>query len=939
MARFSIWPVSPPALYGLTNSHLLILTPDGRELRRVISGGGTHLSLSNHQLAISGLQAGGRLFTIQPDGDLTLVSDISTPAETHQTALVNDTLLAMADRSAGLRLIDLGDQIMPRSPNPLAELAPANNVSNFANWVYVSTGNHLHVVDTNDPLRVVGHYAPLQDIRAMMWYDDYLLIADGVDGLKIYATEAQNLTRYRNSQITSPAHLVAVNDSLIITGYEDGLRFYSTASLPELHLRYSMSLWTTPTDISFVPDRQTALVGLGMGGLAIINASAALPRLEAAIPFPGPVQSVRAHPRFPTIAYLSLGDGRLMTIGIDANDATKTVLYQELPLPGQPGMLAVDESGTVLAVATGRAGVKFFSVAHDPTQPQEIAVLHTLALDLPGITHIQYIADGHWLVMDGSMVRLLHLDNHNLRELSRLPTGGSTALARPDHTAWIGEQNRLVMLSLSDHRIRQQGVYVAPTNFSSMRALLGQLLLASENNSLLILDTNDPTQPHEQRFIDTPFPIERFLVNGDDLLLLHSTQGLLHLRFSLLMADSSDPVFAGYYAPANAIQRLIPLGNGNIGLAGNGWYQWDGDKTQRLDERPVIDAILFDDDVILLGSDYTPYRRGRTNTANSDIYGMALATDGQVVWLLSHSGMLYTLDPATLHPLAPPRQIAPQPSSMIYHAGSLLIGTQTGEVWLDDQRVLDGLGGPITQILPLGDGNVLVSAEKGGLWLLAPTFQPINHYAGPALATAISFDGEWIGLAAGTCGLQILDANLNIFTDWAGATITGVQFSEQGLLAIADGSPTLYHFDSTQPVSPPPLPIQPNPPDASEAATRTLQWGVDTASCLPLQFEVWLNGDLVGITGQTEWLLPVSVAHDLRWQIVTLDAMGNRMPGPEWHVYAPASGWLSSLAPLQANIAPPSTDSPTLPWWMLGLVLAAIGVFGLLNILHRETPA
>ncbi len=933
---------TPQALYGLTGSHLLILSPDGRELRRVIAGGGIRLTLSNHQLAISGLQAGVRLFTVLSDGDVTLVSDISTPTETRQAVLVNNTLLAMADRAAGLRLIDLGTQTIPRLSNALAELTPANDVASFANLVYVSTGHYIHIIDTHDPLRIVGHYAPLRDIRDMAWYDDYLLIADGVDGLKVYRAEAQDLPRYRNSQVANPAHLVAVDDSLIITGHEDGLRFYTTTSLPDLHLHYSLSLWATPTDLSFVHGQKMALVGLGMEGMAIINTGATLPRLEAVIPFPGSIQSVRAHPHFSTIIYLTLDDGRLMTIGIDATDVMETVLYQEIPLPGQPGMMAVDDTGTVLAVVLGRAGVKFFSVAHDPTQPQEIAVLDTLAFDSPGIMHIQDMTEGQWLVLDGSTVRLLHFDNRNLRELSRLPSVGAYAMTHRDQTAWVGEQNRLVTLSLSDHQIRQQAIYQTPMNFTAIHALLGQLIIAGEDGGLLLLDTADPAQPREQRFIDTDLPIERFLVSGDDWLLLHPTRGLAHLRFPLLMADSSEPIFVGRYMPANAIHRLVPLANGNVGMVGDGWYQWDGDIIQRLDERSTIDAIPFGNDVILLGSDYTPYRLGQISVSNRDIYGMALATDGQVVWLLNHSGMLYTLDPLTLDSLARPRQLASfdmQPSMMTYYAGKLLIGTHTGDVWLDDQRVLEGLGGPVTHIQPLADGNLLVSAESGGLWLLTPTFQPINHYAGSALAATTSSDGKWIALATGTCGLQILDADLNIFADWAGATITGVHFVDQELLVIADGNPTLFRFDPTQPASLPPSPRHPSPPHATEVATRTLQWRIGTDSCLPLQYEVWLNSELVGITDQTEWLLPVPLAHDLRWQIVTVDTAGNRTPGPEWHVYAPSSDWFSSPAPLQANITPPPSDDPTLPWWVFGLILAVIGVFGLLNILRRESSA
>ncbi len=902
------------ALYAITHSHLLVLSPDGRHVWNVFTGGGERLTIWDKKLAVSNYQSGVSLYTIEATGDLHFVQQITTPSQTQQVALLPTNLLAMADQSAGLRLVGTTDINVV--------LAPAHNVTNFAEWIYTSAGHRLRLVDSaTEPPHIAGHYAPIHDIRDLAFYRDMVLVADGADGLKVYRDDLS----YLNSQLDSSAYHVTVGSDAIISTHQDGLHIYNGQMLPRLQQIGFIPLWEQPTGLDLSADLQYALVALGPGGLAIVDMS--MFTVQAAIPLSGPVQDVLAHPDYPTLFYLSLSDGRLITMDIDQQR-----IYSDLPLPGQPGKMATD--GDYLTVATGRAGLQIFSLQHAPTQPQLIFTLPTINDHLPGITHAVPTDQDHWLVLDDTTARIMRL--RDFHETNRYHHLTASALVSTPIGFIAGQDNQLLHFTLdATHDLHVQSKITAPQKYLDMRALLGRLVLATDDRRLLVLDVSDPTTPREYVSIETPFPVERLTIRGDDFLLINRTEGMAHLHWTLLLGPEAQAELTGIYRPAQSIQALVPLTNGKIGLGGGRWFVWDGGEPTLLNNEGGTSGIAFDDSAILLRKDHTPF--WPDGLANPNVVGMALATDQQRMWLLRHDGLLQQLDPVTLNVLNTSKLPITQPSAMIFYDNALWIGTHDGKLWqiIDDDinLMVEDLGGPIRQITPF-QHYLYISADAGGLWQMTVDGQPLRHYPSIALATAI--EGEWIALAGGDCGLQILKApELHNYAELAGNYVNAVQFVEDGVLALADGIPTHYAFLPTQAAPPMPRAYHPVPPHQAEASPQLLQWQLDRPTCRPLRFEIWLNGEMVGTTSQTEWTLSTPPTSSLKWQVVTVDSTGNRIAGPEWSVYPPTTGWLNTPSHVSNSATVPPNTIPS-PWWALGLLLAGMGLLGLANMVRRQ---
>ncbi|MBZ0318259.1 MAG: hypothetical protein K8L91_17705, partial [Anaerolineae bacterium] len=111
-------------------------------------------------------------------------------------------------------------------------------------------------------------------------------------------------------------------------------------------------------------------------------------------------------------------------------------------------------------------------------------------------------------------------------------------------------------------------------------------------------------------------------------------------------------------------------------------------------------------------------------------------------------------------------------------------------------------------------------------------------------------------------------------------------------------------------------------------SVQTLTWLPNPDPCQQLNFEVWIDGQLMGQTSESRWLLPAPLTHDIQWQVITIDAQGNRTPGPTWRVYAPVEGWANTPPNFATAQMKPADEKSVLPisWWILGLLFASLGL-------------
>lgn len=951
------------ALYAVSSSHLIALTPDGRKVIQVVDGGGERLSVRNNYLVLSSKEAGVSVFFLRPDGQLFETNQLDSPSETAQATLLSSTLLVMADQAAGLRFINLENQAHPSPISTLSEMMPASGLAVFDQSLYVQVQHRLRLVDASQARspRSLGHYAPLNNVQDLAWLDGFLLAADASDGIKVYELDAQGIARYRYSQLGPSALSMAVDagQQLILSSQPNGISIFSAKNLPQLPFLSFIPLWETPISISIQPNG-LALVALGTGGLAIIDISIpTAPQVLAALSFAGPVQHSLLHPVYPNILYVLQGDGRLLTLGFKRSEPEHIPVYADIPLAGTPQRMAIDEGGRMLVLANGRAGAQFFSLIA-PTSPKTITSMPSLDLNTPGITQIQAAESETWLALDGGTWRLLGFDQQGvLQDYAQLANGGQHLARLPDQQVVVGGQNKMQILSLRNRYFSAVSSYSAFRNISHSQALVGQLVVSSLDGGLLILDTSNTAAPREQRFIPINGGVQRFLMAGDDFLLISPSQGLIHLRFPVLLADQSEmmPVVVGNYRPAYPVQALVPLAEGRWGILGRGWHQFDGTQSRLMNERLAVAASPYQDGVILLDKAGVYRLDGQQQVVaeNSAIQGQALANDGERLWVLSAAQDLYTLDIQSLVSLSPAVSLSslPTPQTLWYVMNQLLIGTQNGEIWLIDgayqaRRIAQNLGGAIHDIRPTPNGQLLVSAGKGGLWWLgyggdAQEMRVVAHQKTPALAAVFHPSQAWVAVASESCGVQIFDVRqpekgLFYFAAWQGGLVTEVAFREDEVLAVVDGGLNVLRFNPESPIDQAPMPYQPNPPHQAEIATDKLSWQAAKADCNHVRYEVWLNGKLAGTASTLEWSLPAVLQHDLEWQIVSVGAQGQRTLGPKWQVYAPLEAWAASPPVLQKKVmrVPNEAGETASIWRAMLVVFALFGGVGLATLVWRQ---
>ncbi|NDJ85038.1 MAG: hypothetical protein GYB66_04045 [Chloroflexi bacterium] len=954
------------ALYAVTASHLVVVSRPAGSIRAAIRGGGERIDLWQNMLAVSSREHGVRLFAIQSEGDLRSLGTVATPSEVHQTVFTSRGLLAVPDRSTGLRLVVPGEQHQVQGV--LSEIGGSTTIASFDQWVFVSAEQQLYSVDASGQqgLRLAGVYSPAQTPQDFARWGKHLAIADGDNGLKLYTIDrSTGELKYENARVVLPANTVAISPDgqYLLVAELQGIRIYDATRFPAWDVVGFVPLWEPARRIRFIGDG-LALLALGNGGLAVLDVASG--NILATVPFAGPVRDAIAHPVYPTVLYVLLGDGRLVTLGFGPSYTSTPNVYSDLPLPGQPGRLSVDEIGGYLAVASGRAGLQVFALGYHPTEPLPVAIHPAHDLNTPGITHVDYLDDSRWTVLDSGQLRLLHIDNRSVRQVDTFPTQSNALTATSLDLVLVGEPGKISAFTTDGHRLSFSAAYVNPGSFQDAYAALGQLMLATETGELILLDVSDPTLPKEQRAIPVPFAVHRIAVEGDDLLLVSPNEGMLHMRFPLLSADQaqSEPMIVGHYRPAQQIRWMLPLADGSIGLAGDGWYQWHVGQAGPvlLGDRAPIAGVGIGEGTILLGSDYRLYHldpHGNVTEGNASLYGVSVAADQETVWLLTPDGRLITVAIETMQPVGMERILPPEsaPTLLIAYRGTLLIGTRRGEVWRIPNDLsqpaatfASNLGGPVTDIQVMPSGELLVSAGEGGLWWIQGDDVEslgIAAHAGnhAAMATAVDPEGDWIAVATGACGLRVIDlaawradpAHTEAFAIWTDSPVSDVHFLDaHRLIALVNDRAVLFRLNPDGDPDHPPVPYRHASQSVTGSSLERLEWDVDAPDCLDLRYEVWIEDELVGITHQKFWPLDMKSAHDLKWQIVVLDETGARTSGPIWYTLGAPDGWVASPQDVGAAVMPPSSSSDDSSLWLaFGMVLLGLGIMGIIAVLWR----
>lgn len=922
----------PAALYALTESGIVTLTPDGSAVRGFTPGGGQACAAWGDRLVVAARAAGVRLYRLDADGFPHFDQLIRTAGSVQHVAFTESGRLAVADGRGGLRLYDLSDPARPLLIGVLGEVAPAERVAAEDGRVLVASGSMLYLVDTSNPAALVrvGAYNPLHEARAVAWLDGYALLADALGGLKVYDGSDPAALRYVSGETHAAGavtHAVWAGNGIVALAEGRTLRLFDAAALPD---QKPLGALTLPGAVNALAmpdhDAPTLVAALESGGLSVIAVEdAAAPRLLATLPLSGPARGVITHDE---VAYVTLGDGSLLAV--DVSQRLFPALRGGLPLSGRPGVLAL--AGDQAVVAAGPAGLIVTDITH-PYQPLLRGWLLPAQEDSAGYAAVVALGPDRVAALDGGDLVLIDLSSPALPVvLDRRESGGAVALAAAgsEGALLVAGANRLARYATGADSLAPLDTYAAPTALTGVRLRVGRAILSNGGvgAALILLDTQNPAAPRELQVYDIGSPALALRDQGDEVFLAAGGAGLLHT----LLPPEGSPLLLGHYHPAWATSVLA--GDGSRLLAGgSGWYGLqnspDGLWPVYGAQVGMVAALTVDGTRAyvapqgggLLAYDLSgsqPVRSGQAETTGPVI---ALAVGEGIVWALDVGAGLLAFDPQTLAPLAGAWTgwSAERPTALAASGAALYIGLDSGALLAVDVSGalphitgrLDELGGPVSDVRLLPEGGLIISAGTGGVWLVEATgpasLRVTSHLTVPGRALAAAARENWLAVAAGACGLRLFDVSDPAAPAeqgyWRGSFASDVVFQDDRIaLATASGVLALAYDPAGAPVLPDP-PRRPSPPDGTEIAPGEpliLAWEPDADPCEPLVWEVVVNGQVISVTGQPALTLPALAAGEsLVWQVTAVDAQGDRRSGPLWRVDAQAQGWLMTPPPVR----------------------------------------
>jgi hypothetical protein len=360
-------------LYALTEEGLLVFGgyEDGRPaLVSVVPGSGQTLAAGQGLVLVAARQAGLRVVQIDAArGTAQAVAQIMLDGPALDVAFQPGAATAyVAAGDAGVAAIDLS---RPESPQVIwsrPDLAPASAVGVTGTLIAVSAGRRVVWLDpAAGGQQISGVYSPLQDGRQMVIENEYVYIADAVDGLKIIWLAAPDRPIQIYGESGQPSMGIALFGDIALLVGPGHLRILDVAN----HFRPveigRLALRGSPQDVRATAGR--AFVALGDEGVAVVSLdNLSSPRLTRLIPLAGPAHALQYDER--GLLHVAAGDAGLAIV--DVSERGGEVLLGTLPMPG--AALDVDLRETVVYLAVGEVGVAAVETIH-PGAPVLAAML------------------------------------------------------------------------------------------------------------------------------------------------------------------------------------------------------------------------------------------------------------------------------------------------------------------------------------------------------------------------------------------------------------------------------------------------------------------------------------------------------------------------------------------------------------------------------------
>lgn len=773
--------------------------------------GATTLDVLGEQWVVASREDGLRVLGRNP-------RQILLSGDALDAAWLDSAHIAVADQAYGLRIID--DR---PSDNP-TRIAAATMVAVDGTTIYALDGHRITILDATNPdqPQIIGNYTPIYQPRRVVTTDDWLIVADLADGLKVYD---RNL-RYSSSQIDNPAYSVALDPTgrWLVSSHARQVKIYNARRLPNLVEEASVPLWAAPDMVRFTTDG-LALVTMQAGGIGVIELDTG--EVLSALPFSGPVVDVLP---IGSRWVVLQNNGRLLVLSYDRRNPSNIQVYADLDMAGQPQMLARD--GDQLLVATGRAGLQVFNY-NSSGGP-------TLAYSLRAHAAINaiYVTEQGWLLQDGHQLRLYDPRREQWLSEQTIPDLRSIHVAEAE--VYAVSQSDVSVWTLDDIQLTHRQTYPAITQFMDVVAKDDALLLATDGGGIW-LDVQNPQRVHE-----------------------------------------------------------VVL---------------------RADELGAVRHVAMHDDDVLIADDYQVVHFSRQQLTTDDI-----AEQGRLVLADRVERDVIDL------PVSITSQIPTAITSSLQRGNLVWLGTDSGQVWqvdLANEAVSARgqiAGGAVLHIAPTNDPLVLLlsSGDNGLGWFDLSSGQIIRWADVSAVAAALDATGQWVALARGQCGLQIYrveDLSLVASDQWG--AVSAVAWQGFMLDVVLDGFRARYVFDPEKPTPQAPILLQAETPTAN-----VLRWRSSADGCVPVQYEVWIDGERVSTTTDTTWPLIGIQNRQVVWSIVAVDAFGNRSQSGTWLLEGDRVGWMRMAQQYQPILVQTQPDE-SVPYWVYGIGLLAIGVAGL----------